>query len=474
MPGSDEKNSPWLDLQLLNRLPADLRESRPEASLAHFRVRLLKRTIEHAIGRSPHYRRQMEAAGAALEILTAVKTHDDASTVERLIQAALACLPFTRPDELAAAPDDFLAVSQTEVEGVISLPSSGSTGPVKRVYSSASDLESTVDFFFHGMRGLVSLKNGDRAALMMSGDRPGSVGDLLSRAMARLRIPMMLAGFPPQEAGSRPTWLKKLIDWRPSCLVGLPRQVLELSRCRLAASLSPGLRTILLSGDVVAESARRHLADALTAEVFIHYGLTEFGLGGAVECRERLGPHLREADLLVEIIGPDGRTVNEAGRRGEIVITSLTRQAMPLLRYRTGDEGAFAPGPCACGSIMRRLLTFGRLADRISLADGRHLGLSDFEEALLPLPFVRWFELTLHEDGLRPYLVLAASLAEPPPANALDLIAKALSGLSGLHPAANLEKTFPSALLPLLVTIADDSRKRNMTGKQTLKKASPT
>ena len=81
------------------------------------------------------------------------------------------------------------------------------------------------------------------------------------------------------------------------------------------------------------------------------------GLGGGVECAAHAGLHLREADLLFEVVDPLTGAPLPVGSEGEIVFTTLTREAMPLIRYRTGDSGSFIAEPCPCGSALRLLAT---------------------------------------------------------------------------------------------------------------------
>ena len=440
----------WLDLQFSERLAAcpDCPDcaggAELPAALRRFQMRALAASLEKAAAGSLFYRRRIGPALASA--LTArLREQSRACHTEAALRAelyaALDVLPLTSQAELAAAPDHFLAVSHSEAEGVISAPTSGSTGAVKRVYSSAADLENSVSFFQYGMRYLVSRKIGDRAALMMSGGRPGSVGALLGSALERLGIPFLAHGFPPSEEREEAAWLRELIAWRPSCLIGVPAQVLALARHELAPDLAAGLRRILLSGDVVPDALAAALSATFGAEVFKHYGLTEFGLGGAVECGERCGPHLREADLLVEILDERGCQV-EPGARGEIVISSLSREAMPLIRYRTGDEGALLAAPCVCGSIMRRLLTFGRLADSIALPGGAKLSLREIAETLYALPFVRSFQASLEATGDkgRPVLRLDIKPCGKPCAAELEARARqALSSLPGLEEALVVE-----------------------------------
>ncbi len=128
-------------------------------------------------------------------------------------------------------------------------------------------------------------------------------------------------------------------------LVGLPGQVLALVRHPAAIMLPPGrIRSVLLSADYVPDAVVREIGRVWGCPVFNHYGMTEMGLGGGVDCRALTGYHLREADLYFEIVDPvDGRPLPE-GESGEVVFTTLTRRGMPLIRYRTGRPGRFSPG----------------------------------------------------------------------------------------------------------------------------------
>jgi phenylacetate-coenzyme A ligase PaaK-like adenylate-forming protein len=124
------------------------------------------------------------------------------------------------------------------------------------------------------------------------------------------------------------------------------------------------MRTILLSAQFISDTDKRIIENSWDCTVYEHYGMTEMGLGGAMQCEERVGYHPREADLLFEIIDPDTGDVLPDGAYGEIVFTTLTRQAMPLIRYRTGDFSRWLPEPCACGSVLKRLYKVGDRAER--------------------------------------------------------------------------------------------------------------
>ncbi len=132
-----------------------------------------------------------------------------------------------------------------------------------------------------------------------------------------------------------------------------------LAAARLA--LSDGgaplrVRAMLLSSDHVARSLARAITAACGAEVFEHWGMTETGYGGAVDCTCHAGCHLRENELFVEVVDPRTGEPVRPGMLGEAVVSTLRRQSVPLLRYRTGDLARLTgrsralAGPC-CGGL---------------------------------------------------------------------------------------------------------------------------
>lgn len=327
-------------------------------------LRRLRETIVHARRHSPFYRQQLEDCG------------DPASLAD------LARFPFTFPADIQEDNLRFLCVSRGEVERVITLPSSGTTALSKRIHFTSDDLELTVDFFQYGMSTLV--EPGDRVLILMPGELPGSVGDLLVKGLARMDI----EGIVRWPVGDAEEVLAGIAARRISSLVGLPGQVLALVRHPAAIMLPPGrIRSILLSADYVPDAVVREIGRVWGCPVFNHYGMTEMGLGGGVDCRSLSGYHLREADLYFEIVDPVDGTPLPEGESGEVVFTTLTRRGMPLIRYRTGDLAAFLPGPCPCGSVLRRLgHVRGRLSGRAGISDGLWLDCADLDDALYPIP----------------------------------------------------------------------------------------
>ena len=174
-----------------------------------------------------------------------------------------------------------------------------------------------------------------------------------------------------------------------TCLIGVPSQMYAL------AAHAPGLRpkTVLLSADYVPVSVQRFLEKTWNCRVFTHWGMTETGYGGGVQCGARAGYHLRDRDLLIEILDPEtGQPVPE-GQYGELVLTTLRRRGMPLVRYRTGDLGRMIAEPCACGCLKPRLdKVEGRLDDSVRLSDGKVLSMHILDELLFALDEVEDFQ----------------------------------------------------------------------------------
>ena len=97
--------------------------------------------------------------------------------------------------------------------------------------------------------------------------------------------------------------------------------------------------------------------------LYPHYGSREIGLGGAVTCPAFCGMHLRENDMIAEIVDEHGMVL-PYGEWGELVLTTIQAEAMPLIRYRTGDHTRIYREPCPCGSVLLRLDQVTRMGDQ--------------------------------------------------------------------------------------------------------------
>lgn len=337
--------------------------------------------------------------------------------------------PFTTPEDIRENPLGFVCVSQDEIQRVVTLQSSGTTGEPKRIFFTADDQQLTIDFFGVGMSTLVEA--GERVLIFLPGETPGSVGDLLRMGLERKGAHPIPYGMVKDPFHALDVMEKEQAD----CLVGSPTQILTLARRWNLTNKAP--RTILLSTDYVPAAIANELEKIWGCEVFNHYGATEMGLGGGVECeahslapRDRRGFHLREADMFFEIVSPETGEPVPDGKYGEVVFTTLTRRGMPLVRYRMGDRSRFIVGECPCGTKLKTLEKVrGRFSGFVRVGD-EILKLPDFDEALFSLSGLLNFSVTVSGSaGNEALLIDAQMLTDEDSAGEVE---KALESVSSI------------------------------------------
>ena len=313
-----------------------------------YQLEMLNTQLAYAVGHSRFYREKLAGVELPLKTLADIKR-----------------LPFTTAADITGHGGEMVCGGAGMARRVVTINSAGTGGAPKRLFFSETDLKRTEDFFTAGMRYMCDA--GDRVMIFMPADSENGIGQLLVRGLTELgAIPYaygLISDFDEAAAALR--------QERYHTAIGIPAQIRKL------ALLAPDIRpaNVLLSADYVSAAAKETISRLWGCEVFTHYGLTETGYGCAVECRAHDGQHIRHDELLVEIVEPEwaGSAAAEAAPTaaattsaaadmykpgtgwGEIVITTLRREAMPLIRYRTGDLGRLIQGRCACGSELPRL-----------------------------------------------------------------------------------------------------------------------
>ena len=270
----------------------------------------------------------------------------------------LQTLPFTTAKMLSESPGRFLVTSQSEVSRVISGATSGTTGPAKRVFYTQADTEHTIGLFTAGISEM--LHAGEKCFIAFPFTGPFGLGDLIAQAVERIGGTAIKAGF-GQTFGEM---LALLEETKPETYIGFP--VTLLSLIRLYGHDFP-VKRALVSGDACPAGVMEELEQALGSKLYPHYGSRECGLGGAVTCPAFEGMHLRENHIIPEIIDENGNILPD-GKYGELVLTTIGAEAMPLIRYRTGDYTRILP-PCPCGGVTRRLDTVSRREGDISIEE---------------------------------------------------------------------------------------------------------
>jgi phenylacetate-CoA ligase len=144
------------------------------------------------------------------------------------------------------------------------------------------------------------------------------------------------------------------------------------------------LRVGVFGAEPWTEQMRRHIQEASGIRAYDIYGLSEIiGPGVGIECEEQAGLHIFEDHFLMEIVDPATGNVLPDGEEGELVLTTLSKYAMPMIRYRTHDITAISPEPCRCGRTIRRIRRIARRSDDMFIIRGVNVYPSQVESALL-------------------------------------------------------------------------------------------
>ena len=306
-------------------------------------------------------------------------------------------LPFTTEEDLARNAPGLLLCSQAEIRRILSDATSGTTGSAKRVFYTETDLKGTVELFMAGLGELIFPGSVTMICFPFSG--PHGLGELIAEAVTRLGARPLKLG-----AGlSYGEYAAVMETEQPDTFVGMPVQLLSILRVCGRGSL----RRALVSGDACPPAVMQACEDLLGSRLFPHYGSREMALGGAICCPAHAGMHLRENHVIAEIVDDAGHLL-PPGKIGELVVTTIGMEAMPLIRYRTGDYTRILPAPCPCGSAVLRLDTVTRKGT---------LTLASLDETLFSLPFVADYRAE-QRDGKLCLTVLTCGASTLPPLDA--------------------------------------------------------
>lgn len=345
--------------------------------LEEYQLEAINNIIDYAKENSAFYKEK-------LKYIEPLKTPEDIKNI-----------PFTTPEDISEYGYKMICVTQNEIERIVTLETSGTTAKPKRIFFTKSDQELTIDFFHHGMSTFT--RHSDRVLILLPGQRPGSVGDLLKKGLERLGAAAIIYGIVDDP--------KRVLDIiqneNINVIVGIPQQVLTVSQIsKRKNNCNVKIHSVLLSTDYVPDSIVKRLRQNFRCEVYEHYGLTETGLGGGVFCKALCGYHMREADLYFEIVDHNTGLPLPDGEHGEVVFTTLTRKGMPLIRYRTGDIARFKAEPCPCGTVLKTMEKIKyRITSSVCLKDGYRLNMPLLEEAVFKIDRITDFDAELISDN---------------------------------------------------------------------------
>ena len=329
----------------------------------------LEKTLRLA-ATSPHYGR-----------IPAIKRHAAApKSIEYLRD-----LPFTTKEDLRRDfPWGFLCADKREVVRLHS--SSGTTGNPTVVYHNRHDLASWANLmarsmFAAGVRDADVFQN-----ICGYGLFTGGLG--FQYGAERLGCLTIPAG-----SGNSLRQIKLMRDFGTTVVHAIPSYLGRLFEVFHEEHLDPRrdtrLHTLVIGAEPHTEEHRRRIEEMFGVRAYNSFGLSEMnGPGVAFECTEQNGLHIWEDAFVVEIIDPETLQPLADGETGELVLTTLDRQAMPLIRYRTRDLTRIVPGACRCGRTHRRLDRICGRSDDMFIVKGCNIFPMQVEGVLMKLPEV--------------------------------------------------------------------------------------
>ncbi|MDR1718580.1 MAG: phenylacetate--CoA ligase [Dysgonamonadaceae bacterium] len=273
--------------------------------------------------------------------------------------------PFTTKDDLRSHyPFGFAAIPLQQCVRLHS--SSGTTGNPTVVLHSQADLDAWANqvarcMYMVGLRSTDVFQNTSGYG-MFTGGLGFQYG---AERLGALTI--------PAAAGNTKRQMKFILDFDVTCIHAIPSYAVRLAEGFYESGLDPKkdtkLTTLMIGAEPHSEEQRKRIESLLGVKAYNCFGMSEMnGPGVAFECPEQNGLHIWEDYVIAEIVNPVTLEPVADGEIGELVLTTLQREAMPLIRYRTRDLTRFIPGTCSCGRTHRKIDRFkGRSDDMIIL-----------------------------------------------------------------------------------------------------------
>jgi len=288
-------------------------------------------------------------------------------------------LPFTTKDDLRLSyPDKMLSV---DPEQVIRLhTSSGTTGTPTAIFHTRQDIENWAELMARCLAATGASSRDIFQNMTGYGMFTGGLG--LHYGAERLGMWVLPVG-----AGNTARQIKLIRDFHVTCIHATPSYAMHVAERMLEEGDDPkslNLKRAFLGAEPYSEELRLKLQDIYGFKAYNSYGLSEMnGPGVAFECVHQNGMHIWEDSYIAEIVDPDTLQPVKDGEVGELVMTTLRRTAMPLIRYRVRDLTRFLEGECDCGRVHRRMARMVGRSDDMLIVRGVNVFPSQIEEVML-------------------------------------------------------------------------------------------
>jgi phenylacetate-CoA ligase len=334
--------------------------------LEELQLQRLKSVVEKVYRNVPFYQNKFKQAGITPQDIKSLKD--------------LGKLPTTKKQDLRDNyPFGLFAVPREEVVRVHA--SSGTTGKPTVVGYTAKDIETWSDLMARDFV-MVGVEKGDIFQNAVNyGFFTGGLG-------VHYGIERMGAMAVPSGVGNTERQLEIMMDFGVTVLHCTPSYALYLAETAKAKGVVDKLKLRIgcFGAEPWSDESRKELEEALHIKAYDSYGLSEMmGPGVAFECQEQSGLHIWEDHFLIEILDKNEQPC-APGEPGELVITSLTKEAMPLIRYHTGDVTYIMEEKCSCGRTSRKLHRFLGRADDMLIVRGINVFPSQIEDVLVSIP----------------------------------------------------------------------------------------
>ena len=346
-------------------------ETLQRAALEALQLKRLQATVRRVAKKVPLYQQKFAAAGLKPRHIQTL------ADVRRL--------PFTASADLRANyPNGMLAVANDDLLRLHT--SSGTTGKPKALFFSRKDVDNAAELI---ARCLV-MTGVTRKDVLQNMMTYGLFTGALVMHYGAEKVGCLVI---PAGPGNSERQLLLMQDFRTTVLHVTPSYALYFADFLEKHGVNPrkdlALRKAFVGAEPYTEETRRKIEQALGLDVYNSYGLSEMnGPGVAFECEHKHGMHLWEDNFLLEIINPQTGEPLPDGEPGELVLTTLCREAMPLLRYRTRDITSLIPGRCPCGRTHRRLNRITGRSDDMLIVRGVNIYPQQIERVLMSLPQV--------------------------------------------------------------------------------------
>jgi len=370
-------------------------ECLPREALKTLQLERLKQTLERAYHNVPHYRNIMQEKGVEPKDLNSL---DD-----------LHKFPFTRKQDLRDNyPYGMFAVSLSEVVRIHS--SSGTTGKPTVVGYTRNDLNIWSELMARSLMSAGAQKDDVIQNAYGYGLFTGGLG-------VHYGAEKIGASIIPISGGNTKRQVMIMKDYGSTILTCTPSYALFIAEVLNELGLKPGdlkLKAGIFGAEPWSENMRKEIEDKLGILAIDIYGLSEIiGPGVAVECKYQDGLHVMEDHFIVEVIDPKTGEVLPPGEKGELVFTSLTKEALPIIRYRTGDISRIIDGECACGRTSVRIGRIEGRTDDMLIIRGVNVFPSQIEHVLLNIGEVEpHYRLIVEREGQLDILEVQVEVSE--------------------------------------------------------------